>query len=526
MRLAIVLIVAVSGSVLSADEGFNTPSKWQVILTPQPESIVSETCIEPVSEAAPRRISMAIPTASFDIDPKAFSIDPVKVTTHVRPDCWPCHSMSGKYPPSIYSRNGVSIELAYTNDPSPKIWNLKRHRLEQPEFVPFTHWTDGKGTMRYRFGPTSPDEIMTLILRNDPPLQLSGGDLELPVGAMPTISDDGLIREALYNLAKYVGNDAVIKLQLIRREGKESLPIDEQHTISDILGTSATLIIDITSKQKSLTVRHEMTFIPEELIRTESDKVGSPLLLVWTIVSFAQSIYDLLHPTVAIWLPPTIEITASLANGNAELSFGGSAPKVQIHWSFWMGLIQYEYNRALTGLVISPTKIDVQFHESRYYRDVSIPVKGKSSSTYFDDDEDPAELVGYDGPTPIDGFVGANSHPRSGRWNKVRDDYFADHPHCAFRGCKCDGPFAVHHIKPYHLYPELELDPNNLITVCAGGPHSPNHHLYVAHDGNYSTYNPDAVQQLADGVYPVRGKELFEKARERQQRQSKTTIAP
>ncbi|GCE16544.1 HNH endonuclease [Dictyobacter kobayashii] len=45
----------------------------------------------------------------------------------------------------------------------------------------------------------------------------------------------------------------------------------------------------------------------------------------------------------------------------------------------------------------------------------------------------------------------------------------------------------VHHIKPFHLYPELELDPNNLITLCEIRGRT--HHLLIGHLDDWESYN-------------------------------------
>ena len=53
---------------------------------------------------------------------------------------------------------------------------------------------------------------------------------------------------------------------------------------------------------------------------------------------------------------------------------------------------------------------------------------------------------------------------RSREWPKVRKEHLKNFPHCAccggLKGCE------VHHVKPFHLMPELELSSKNLITLC------------------------------------------------------------
>jgi 5-methylcytosine-specific restriction endonuclease McrA len=45
----------------------------------------------------------------------------------------------------------------------------------------------------------------------------------------------------------------------------------------------------------------------------------------------------------------------------------------------------------------------------------------------------------------------------------------------------------VHHIKPFHLHPQLELDPNNLITLCQAPGRE--HHLLLGHLDAWESYN-------------------------------------
>lgn len=68
----------------------------------------------------------------------------------------------------------------------------------------------------------------------------------------------------------------------------------------------------------------------------------------------------------------------------------------------------------------------------------------------------------------------------------MRARFLADHPSCAV--CGGTRKVEVHHRIPFHLRPDLELDPDNLITLCEGCP-SANHHLLYGHLGNYKSFN-------------------------------------
>lgn len=79
---------------------------------------------------------------------------------------------------------------------------------------------------------------------------------------------------------------------------------------------------------------------------------------------------------------------------------------------------------------------------------------------------------------------------RSWKWPKVRKVHLKKCPDCANCGKKGD---QVHHIKPFHLYPELELIPTNLLTLCS----NPRCHLDKGHLGYWKSYNKDVIEDCA-----------------------------
>lgn len=80
---------------------------------------------------------------------------------------------------------------------------------------------------------------------------------------------------------------------------------------------------------------------------------------------------------------------------------------------------------------------------------------------------------------------------RSARWPHVRAEHLKQHPACALCGGK--NKLEVHHIVPFHVNPDRELDPNNLITLCESKKGGINCHLAVGHLGSYHRYNPDVA---------------------------------
>lgn len=71
---------------------------------------------------------------------------------------------------------------------------------------------------------------------------------------------------------------------------------------------------------------------------------------------------------------------------------------------------------------------------------------------------------------------------RSPKWAALRKQHLENNPYCAACGRTTD--LEVHHIKPVHAYPELELDPSNLITLCGSYCH-----LIFGHFFDYLSWN-------------------------------------
>lgn len=76
---------------------------------------------------------------------------------------------------------------------------------------------------------------------------------------------------------------------------------------------------------------------------------------------------------------------------------------------------------------------------------------------------------------------------RSYKWSKVRKEHLENNPTCA--ACGRNKKLEVHHIKPFHLNPELELDPNNLISLCD----DPCHFVF-GHLMNYQSWNEEVIE--------------------------------
>jgi 5-methylcytosine-specific restriction endonuclease McrA len=81
---------------------------------------------------------------------------------------------------------------------------------------------------------------------------------------------------------------------------------------------------------------------------------------------------------------------------------------------------------------------------------------------------------------------------RSSKWDNVRDDFIEKHKTCA--ACGKNLKLQVHHIIPFHLAPEKELDIDNLIVLCEGTTKC---HLRVGHLGKWKDINPNVKVDAA-----------------------------
>lgn len=77
---------------------------------------------------------------------------------------------------------------------------------------------------------------------------------------------------------------------------------------------------------------------------------------------------------------------------------------------------------------------------------------------------------------------------RSPKWQQVRKKHLDKQNQCQF--CGNSKNLEVHHIVPVHTNPELELDPDNLITLC-----DKNCHLLIGHLMNFKSWNPEVINE-------------------------------
>ena len=92
------------------------------------------------------------------------------------------------------------------------------------------------------------------------------------------------------------------------------------------------------------------------------------------------------------------------------------------------------------------------------------------------------------------GYASTNEPPRSGKRRTVEKEHLERQPQCA--ACDSTKHLNVHHIESFVLHPQLELDPNNLITLCMGKFEC---HIRIGHGGSFDHggYNPNVVMDAA-----------------------------
>jgi|SRR3990167_5162924 len=79
---------------------------------------------------------------------------------------------------------------------------------------------------------------------------------------------------------------------------------------------------------------------------------------------------------------------------------------------------------------------------------------------------------------------------RSSHWSNVRKSFIKKYPHCAL--CGSDKDCDVHHCIPFSQNPSLELEENNLITLCTP------HHLLCGHLMLWKSWNFEVRKDASD----------------------------
>lgn len=80
---------------------------------------------------------------------------------------------------------------------------------------------------------------------------------------------------------------------------------------------------------------------------------------------------------------------------------------------------------------------------------------------------------------------------RSGQWRTLRNK-LVKNSKCAI--CGSSKNLQAHHKKPFKDFPELELDPDNIVILCESPAR--NCHFVFGHLFNWSSYNDDIVNTI------------------------------
>lgn len=81
------------------------------------------------------------------------------------------------------------------------------------------------------------------------------------------------------------------------------------------------------------------------------------------------------------------------------------------------------------------------------------------------------------------GLFSQNDFGRSPKWQTVRDRFIRANPRCA--ACGRSQELEAHHVVPYQIRPELELDESNLVSFCRAC------HFAVGHGYDWTAWRPD-----------------------------------
>lgn len=101
-----------------------------------------------------------------------------------------------------------------------------------------------------------------------------------------------------------------------------------------------------------------------------------------------------------------------------------------------------------------------------------------------------------------------NGTQRSSHWPVVRAAYLKDHPACAL--CGGTEKLEVHHIRPFHVHPEFELDPTNFITLCEANKFGIDCHLMVGHLGSFKSWNENVIMDASVWNVKIKNRPLVE----------------
>lgn len=93
---------------------------------------------------------------------------------------------------------------------------------------------------------------------------------------------------------------------------------------------------------------------------------------------------------------------------------------------------------------------------------------------------------------------------RAQAWHSLRAAHLEKEPACA--ACGRTANLEVHHVIPVSFNPSRQLDPDNLITLCATPCH-----LMFGHLMSYHCYNKDVRRMAAEFKFAVKKRQCLER---------------
>jgi len=92
---------------------------------------------------------------------------------------------------------------------------------------------------------------------------------------------------------------------------------------------------------------------------------------------------------------------------------------------------------------------------------------------------------------------------RSGDWPTARKLHLKENPKCEV--CESKFKTEVHHIIPFSIAPDLETNPDNMMTLCENKKYGINCHLLIGHLGNYRRTNPSCELDAMAWRFKIKG---------------------
>jgi 5-methylcytosine-specific restriction protein A len=94
--------------------------------------------------------------------------------------------------------------------------------------------------------------------------------------------------------------------------------------------------------------------------------------------------------------------------------------------------------------------------------------------------------------------------PRNPHWRSFCKECVVAHPYCA--ACGSTKFLVGHHKKPFHLYPDLEMSPENILILCQGDVC--NCHFVFGHNFSWLAYSETAEEDAARMLDRIKNRKM------------------